>query len=117
MTAADPNAPICRTGADLAAHTGQVVTAQGRLVLEPFGHVGRPQVDWPALHLLDGRRVLLGSPWVPAQRPQQAQIDSLLGQAVQACGPLHGAPPGSLQNIAIPCLSPVGPLHALHPLP
>ena len=113
MTPTDPNPAVCRTGADLLAHTGQVVTVQGRLVLEPFGHAGRPQVDWPALHLLDGRRVLLGSPWLPDQRPAQAQIDSLLGHAVQASGPLHGAPPGSLQNIAVPCLSPVGPLRAL----
>ena len=113
MTATAPTQPICRTGADLPAHIGQVVTVQGRLVLEPFGHAGRPQVDWPALHLLDGRRVLLGSPWLADQRPAQAQLNSLLGQAVQASGPLHGAPPGSLQNIAMPCLSPVGPLQAL----
>ena len=113
MTPTDPSQPLCRTSADLPAHIGQVVTVQGRLVLEPFGHAGRPQVDWPALHLMDGRRVLLGSPWLADQRPAQAQLDSLLGQAVQASGPLHGAPPGSLQNIAIPCLSPVGPLQAL----
>ena len=113
MLNSNPTLPIFRTGAALPAHIGQAVTVQGRLVLEPFGHAGRPQVDWPALHLMDVRRVLLGSPWLADQRPAQAQIDSLLGQAVQASGPLHGAPPGSLQNIAIPCLSPVGPLQVL----
>ena len=113
MPTTDPSLPICRTGADLPARVGQAVTVQGRLVMEPFGHAGRAQVDWPALHLLDGRRVLLGSPWLADQRPAQAQIDNLLGQAVQASGPLHGAPPGSVQNIAMACLSPVGPLHGL----
>ena len=113
MSTTDPSLPICRTGADLPGHIGQAVTVQGRLVIVPFGHAGRVQVDWPALHLVDGRRVLLGSPWLADQRPAQAQIDSLLGQAVQASGPLHGAPPGSLQNITVPCLSPVGPLQAL----
>lgn len=111
MTRNDP--PVITSAAALEPHFDQQASVRGVLVIAPFHNAkGKLLAQAPALRLADASLVLLGSPWLAETRPAQALIDALLGQMAQASGLLHGQPPGSVQNLATPCLSPVQDLRA-----
>lgn len=116
--AEDPATPahperVCRTTADLEAAWGQTCRVSGRYetreLTDKGGEVFRV---WPVVVLDDGAEVLVGSIWKPSEMPSADTTARLRGQRVEATGTLHGEPPGSIQNIVMPCVSPVDALEA-----
>lgn len=101
----------CTTTAQVEAAIGGTARVQGLLRLHDFRTAKHTLLaTWPVLQLADGGLVLLGSPWQADSRPADALLAPLMGQAALATGTLLGEPPGSLQNVAVPCLLPVASL-------
>lgn len=74
---------------------------------------GQPFRTWPVVVLDDGAEVLIGSIWKAAEKPSDEASSRHDGQRVRVTGTLNAEPPGSIQNIAIPCISPVEDIESM----
>jgi len=103
-----PMPPTATSAADLEAAIDQRCRVVGRYELRDF-HTKKGGVfaTWPAVVLDDGTAVLIESLWDASKRHDDATAAAHQGKRVAVTGTLHGEPPGSMQNIAMPCLSPV----------
>jgi len=106
--------PDCTSNAQIETHIGSVCRVLGTWELRQFyGKKGNVIREWPVVLLDDGGDVLVESFWDEAAKPDDETIARHQGARVAVTGMLHGEPPGSFQNVPIPCLSPVDSIEAL----
>lgn len=107
--------PVCRTENDVVSHLGEVCAVVGTYeVKEFFNQKGGKLRDWPVVVLAEGRRdVLIESLWDERLMPDADTIARYRGRKVEVVGRLHGAPPGRIANMAVPCVSPVESLRLM----
>jgi len=98
----------CTTMKDLEAAFDQRCRVVGRYELRDF-HTKKGKVfrTWPVVVLEDGTPVLIESLWDESSRHDDATIAAHEGKRVAVTGTLLGEPPGSIQNFAMACVSPV----------
>ena len=90
---------------------GTECTVIGIYAIRPFhNQKGEKFREWPVVVLEDNEEVLLESFWDESKRHSSETISRFDGRTVRAKGMLHGQPPGSMANIAVPCISPVDEL-------
>lgn len=94
---------------------GKVATVVGTYEIKPFLNKKNEKLrDWPVLVLKEGKRgVLIESIWDVSKAPSPETIARYKGRQVEVVGKLHAAPPGSIQNMAVPCISPVESIRLL----
>lgn len=101
----------CRRGTELEARMGAECTVIGTYAIRPFhNQKGEKFREWPVVVLADDEVVLLESFWDESKKHSPETIARFEAKTVRAKGMLHGEPPGSVANIAIPCISPVDKL-------
>lgn len=111
VTRPAPETPMtanCMTRTDLEAAFDQRCRVVGRYEMRDF-HTKKGAVfrTWPVVVLDDGTPVLIESLWDESTRHDDATIAAHQGKRVAVTGTLHGEPPGSIQNFATACVSPV----------
>ncbi len=98
--------PVVRRGAELEAAYGLRCEVVGRYAVQAFhSKKGTLIARMPVVELDDARVVMLGSIWKPQERALPEGLEQ--GERVLASGRLWAAPPGSVQNIEVACISPV----------
>lgn len=98
----------CRTTSEVERAIGQDVRVEGVCEIRPFHSAkGVLIAEWPGVRLDDDGFVLIGSFWQRSTLPPDPRALGAVGLRIEVFGRLHGSPPGSVQNIAIPCVLPV----------
>lgn len=98
----------CLTGSDLERAWDRECRVTGTWRVRTLtDKKGQPFRTWPVVELDNGTDVLIGSIWRATEKPDDATTRRHEGQRVSVTGTLNAEPPGSIQNIALPCLSPV----------
>lgn len=100
--------PECSTSSEVERSFNKVCTVVGVYELNEFYTKKKTlMANWPVVVLDDGKVVLIESLWDKTKRHDDATIANYQGKRVRVTGKLHGQPPGSIQNISVPCVSPV----------
>ncbi len=98
----------CATRSDLERAWGTSCRVIGTYRMQTLtDKKGQPFRTWPVVVLDDGTEVLIGSIWKAAEKPSDETSSRHDGQRVRVTGTANAEPPGSIQNIAMPCISPV----------
>jgi hypothetical protein len=107
--------PVITSESQVVKHYGQVCTVVGTYQVKTFYNKKNEKLrDWPVVVLKEGRRsVLIESLWNPSKAPSSETVAQYKGKRVEVVGVLHAAAPGSLQNMAVPCISPVESIRVL----
>ncbi len=103
------NRQVCRTEKEVVAALGKVCAVVGTYDMKEFhNQKGGLLREWPVVVLEGGGRpVLVESLWDASKAPSAETIARYRGHRVEVVGMLRGQPPGSIANIAVPCVSPV----------
>ncbi len=109
----DENTP-CVSLKDLEGRFGQSCRVAGVCEVRPFHNPKRVLIaEWPGVRLEDGGFVLMESFWQKDRVPDVEGLKRWNGRPIEVTGVLHGAPPGGIQNLSIPCLSPITDIREL----
>jgi hypothetical protein len=98
----------CRNKKEVESALGKKVTFLGCYRIKSFyAKKNTYMKDWPVIMMADSHYVLMESLWNDEKKPEDAAVEIYLNKEVSVTGILHSQPPGSIQNISVPCLSPV----------
>jgi hypothetical protein len=108
MCNGDKNKPVCKTFEDIRKSYGKKCSVIGTYEIKPFNNKkGKLIANWPVVVLEDNKMVLLESFWQKEKMRPEEEQKLFSGKKVRATGKINQFPPGSIENIAIPCISPV----------